>query len=357
MQGPSIPLLPTRYWSVNSLNNESVESVLEKTRAIEKKSPWRTLAKVAVSAVLLWLPLRNVPLATVVSQIVAMDWQNVAGALVALSASTAIAAMRWSFILGALGTPRSFRTTYPLSLIGLFFGQALPAAVGGDAVRAWLACRTGISAATAISSVLADRLTGLFAILLIVTGELPFLHTAFPAPALFNGLLGLLAASYAAYAVAMSLDRLPRGLHRFRIVRGFARVSADLRLVLISPRACVPILLCGVVVQLGNVVAVTLLTADLHLTGAFAAAMLIVPLSNILQSIPISIAGWGVRESFFVSAYGVLGIAAPQAIAVSVVFGLLIIVSSVPGGILWLIQGGGAPHTLAETYPAGAKIE
>jgi glycosyltransferase 2 family protein len=326
-----------------------VESAVGRAKGVERKSAWgRLLAKLAVSAVLLWLPLHHIPLGTVLAQIMAMNWADVIGALIALSASTAVAAIRWSVILRTLGTPRSPRITYPLSLIGLFFGQALPAGLGGDAVRAWLACRTGIPASVAISSVLADRLTGLFAILLIVTFELPALHVVFSGTAVFNGLLGMLLASYAAYAVVMSLDRLPQSLHRFRVVRGFARVSADLRQTLLTPRAAIPVLACGIVVQIGNVLAIIFLTGNFHLTGMLLAATLIVPLSNILQSLPISIAGWGIRESFFVSAYGVFGVGAPQAVAVSVVFGLLIVVSSLPGGILWLIQGGGSPQAIAD---------
>ncbi len=326
-----------------------MESAVSRAKGVERKSAsWRLLAKLAVSAVLLWLPLRHIPLGMVFGQIIAMNWVAVLAALAALSASTAVAAVRWSVILGTLGAPRSPRVTYPLSLIGLFFGQALPAGLGGDAVRAWLACRTGIPASISISSVLADRLTGLFAILLIVTFELPVLHRTFQGTAVFNGLLGMLLASYVAYAVVMSLDRLPRSLRRFRVVRGFARVSADLRNTLLTPRAVIPVLACGIVVQVGNVLAIVLLTSDFHLTGMLLAATLIVPLSNILQSLPISIAGWGVRETFFVSAYGVFGVNASQAVAVSVVFGLLIVISSLPGGILWLIQGGGTPQTLDE---------
>ncbi len=90
------------------------------------------------------------------------------------------------------------------------------------------------------------------------------------------------------------------------------------------------------------------LIVGVHVSASFASTLLIVPLSNILQSLPISIAGWGVRESFFVAAYGSVGVAAPPAVAVSVIFGLLVIVSSLPGGVLWLFQGAEAPQESSE---------
>jgi glycosyltransferase 2 family protein len=279
-------------------------------------------------------------LRVVLEQIVGVDRLALLGAFLLLSAATLVAALRWSVILRALGSPRNIRVTYPLSLIGLFFGQALPAGVGGDVVRVWLGCKEGLSARVSISSVLGDRLTGLLSILLIVTAELPMIRRLLPGQAFFYTLLAILAAGYAGFAGLTILDKLPPRLHAFRIVRGFAGVSADLRTML--SRAGPAVLFFGIVIQACNIAAVAFLAAGLHLRADLLASLIVVPLANILQSLPISIAGWGVRESFFVAAFGMLAIGAPQAIALSVVFGLLIVVSSLPGGILWLFQGVGS---------------
>jgi glycosyltransferase 2 family protein len=59
------------------------------------------------------------------------------------------------------------------------------------------------------------------------------------------------------------------------------------------------------------------------------------PLSNLVQAVPISIAGWGVREGFFVAAFGLTGVAAPHALAVSILFGLINLLISLPGGAVW----------------------
>jgi glycosyltransferase 2 family protein len=336
------------YWPTASLDVRLKEAPLETGIATDepadRKSVWRFVLKGAVSIVLLWLPLRHVALGAVIREIGDVDRGALLAAALALSAVTLVAALRWAVILRALGMPRSLGVTYPLSLIGLFFGQALPAGVGGDVVRVWLGCKSGLSARVSISSILGDRLTGLLAILLIVTIELPLLRGMFSDPGLFYGIIVMLAAGYACFSVLLLLDRLPTRLHGFRLVRGFVNISADLRTTLLSPLNGVPVLLCGGIVQLGNVLAVYCIAAGLHLHVAFASCLLIVPLANILQSLPISIAGWGVRESFFVAAFAMLGVAAPQALAVSVIFGLLIIATSLPGGIVWLMQGAGSPH-------------
>jgi glycosyltransferase 2 family protein len=308
---------------------------------VEKRSGgkfWRFAVKAAISLVLLWIPLRHVAVGAVFAQIAIIDRAGLILALFALAFASFVAALRWSTILSALLTPRSLSITYPLSLIGIFFGQALPAGIGGDVVRAWLARRTGMTTRVAISSIVGDRLTGFLAILIIVTAELPQLDRLLTSRALFYGLLVVLACGYGGIAAVMYLDKLPALLHRFRVVQHLAGISADLRTAIFSPAGIV-VLLLGAIVQLCNVVAVFALTLGLHLPASFTSCLLIVPFANVLQTVPISVAGWGVRESFFVAAFGMIGVAAPSALAVSVIFGLLVLVNSLPGGVLWLMQG------------------
>ena len=70
-------------------------------------------------------------------------------------------------------------------------------------------------------------------------------------------------------------------------------------------------------------------------------ALLLVPAIMLVSVIPISVAGWGVREGAMVVGLSLVGIGAPQALAISVAFGLLNIVVGLPGGSLWLL--GSAP--------------
>ncbi len=246
-----------------------METTIAKSSTGNGRSLWRFVLNAAVSIALLWLTLRHTPVAAVLQQIAAFDWEALIGALLMLAASTLVAALRWSLILGALGMARPLCVTYPLSLIGVFFGQALPAGVGGDVVRVWLGCRSGLSARVSISSILAARLTGLFAILLIVTVELPEIHRVFPDSAMFYALLTMLVAAYAGFVILMVLDKVPTKLLSFKIVRGFARVSTDLRAILMSPGVCMPVVLYGAIIQLGNVLAIFFLALGLRLHLTF----------------------------------------------------------------------------------------
>ena len=58
-----------------------------------------------------------------------------------------------------------------------------------------------------------------------------------------------------------------------------------------------------------------------------------------LSTIPISIAGWGVREAAMITLLALVGVAEADAFVLSVLFGLLTFGLSLPGGIVWVIGG------------------
>jgi uncharacterized membrane protein YbhN (UPF0104 family) len=133
---------------------------------------------------------------------------------------------------------------------------------------------------------------------------------------------------------------LPASLYRCQVVRGFRRISVDFRRALLSPSAALAALVCGVAAQIGDALAVFALGRGLDLPASLGTCLVIVPLANILQALPISVAGWGVRETFFVAAFGLVGVRPSGALSLSIMFGLLGMLTSLPGGLLWLMGGG-----------------
>ncbi len=65
----------------------------------------------------------------------------------------------------------------------------------------------------------------------------------------------------------------------------------------------------------------------------------IVPPAIILTIIPISLAGWGVREGALVALFSLIGADKATILAMSILYGLMQIVVSLPGFIIYL--GGG----------------
>ena len=300
---------------------------------------WRYLVKLAISALLIWLLVRNRDLGGLAHEMLAVDPLALASAVAGLSALLVPAALRWSVVLRSLGCPVGIRVSLPLTMIGLFFSQTLPSTIGGDGMRVWELHRGGgVAMPTAISSVLIDRATGLLGICLLVTATLPVLIGLAPDPTVELGVVLLLAAGYAGIGVALLLDRPPERIQRFAIARGMAALSTGLRAVVLAPRPALGALGTSLVYQLGVVAVVFALARGIQIPVEPAACLVIVPIANLSALLPISISGWGVREGAFVAGFGLVGIAASDAIALSVLFGLLTMLVGIGGGLVWLAR-------------------
>ncbi|HKF73180.1 MAG TPA: lysylphosphatidylglycerol synthase transmembrane domain-containing protein [Stellaceae bacterium] len=301
---------------------------------------WRYLVKAAISAVLIWLLVRNRDLGGLASEVLAVNPLPLTVAAVVLFALLLPQALRWSAVLEAMGHPRCLRISLPLTMIGLFFSQTLPTSIGGDGMRAWELHRDGLALSSAVSSVLIDRAAGLAGICLLVTATFPLLLGLVPDPAVETGVALLLVAGYGGIAVAMLFDQLPYRLWRFRVVRGVAGLSTQLRAVLLTPRPALIALGTSLVYQVGTVGAVVALARGLRIPVDLTACLVIVPIANLATVLPISISGWGVREGAFVAGFSLVGVAASDAIALSVLFGLLTMLVGVAGGLVWLARYG-----------------
>ena len=56
---------------------------------------------------------------------------------------------------------------------------------------------------------------------------------------------------------------------------------------------------------------------------------------------PVSIAGWGVRESSMIMAFAYAGLSQSDGLIVSILFGAASFVVGVVGGIIWIVSGFG----------------
>ncbi len=97
-----------------------------------------------------------------------------------------------------------------------------------------------------------------------------------------------------------------------------------------------------------TIATVTLFARGTGISLSFFNCLLIVPTVMLVTTIPISIAGWGVRESAMVAGFGLIGMAPGDALALSVLYGLFTILIALPGGVVWLVtRPRGRPENVA----------
>ncbi|MBF0186319.1 MAG: flippase-like domain-containing protein [Magnetococcales bacterium] len=243
---------------------------------------------------------------------------------------------RWMAVLETMKVSVSYLYGLQLVLIGIFFNQALPSTVGGDAVRAWRLYRDGYPGGLSVRSVVMDRIIALIGLTLLVILCLPLLFFQLGNTLSFWMILALILAAAVAVVILLMLKRLPERFRGNRIVRGFITLSSDAWAILRHDRAARVTLGISMFVHASNPFVVYCLALAVGVDVSYLACLVLVPPVVLVSVVPISLAGWGVREGAMIAAFGFIGVPAQEAFVLSVGFGLVILATGLPGGPVWL---------------------
>ena len=275
------------------------------------------------------------------SALTRVGWRDVLAATLILIGLTPFQAWRWREIARTIGIPLSWRSALIIVMIGTFFNQVLPSAIGGDAARVWLLRNAHVPVAKGLSSILLDRVVGLLGMVVIVAVGFPWLMQIVRQPVLQTAAATAVAAGFLGIALLLLLDRVPLpGTVRSRAFVGkLLAVATDARAVFLAPRVIASALLASVLVLLMVSAAVWILARGIGLNVGIEVFILLLPLVLLLSLLPVSIAGWGVREGAMIACLSLVGVDAASAFAVSALFGLTYVLAGLPGGLVWLLSG------------------
>jgi uncharacterized protein (TIRG00374 family) len=272
----------------------------------------------------------------------------VAGLAIALF-QMLLAAGRLSAVVGLYGRHLPVGSAFRVTLEGMFFGQTFVSFLGGDALRIWRIRGCGLPLHDATAAVALDRLVGIIMNHAVVLASLPWLLSIITAPTVRLGLIVLAVAGVAGVVAVVLLAvvqgrlglfrRLPERVRENRIVQ-LVRHTATIGRHLYRPR---PRLLAaaalGALIALSNCAFFFVLLLGWGVTPAVAAGCaLLVPAVLEIAMLPISVAGWGVREGTAIVAFGALGVPAEIAFGSSVLYALILLAVSLIGGALWMID-------------------
>lgn len=95
----------------------------------------------------------------------------------------------------------------------------------------------------------------------------------------------------------------------------------------------------SLLVQIIRITIYYTISRSLHMHIPIVYFFMFIPIIMIVIMLPVSIGGLGVREGAFVSFFSHVGVSSSGALAISVVFFVLMIITILPGGIIYLLQG------------------
>ncbi len=265
-------------------------------------------------------------------------WIAFAAATAVLFAQSFIMAWRWrcvarSVVGGAVELP--FLVSFWRYLMTSFwFNLALPSSVGGDFVRIWLLTRCNFSLGTVTRGVILDRLSALVAVVLLMGLSLFGLTNNIADESLTTVLLGLIASAVLGTALLLQLDKVVARWRDRKIVDALAVLAINARTILRSP----VIMISAVFVHALTIFSFYVIAKGAGLSVDAWEIFLVMPSIILMTALPISIAGWGVREGSVVVGFGLFGVSAEAAIAVSILAGLCAMSIGLIGGFVWLFE-------------------
>lgn len=297
--------------------------------------PW--LLKGLLSVGLIWFAFRKIDLAEAWSQARTIDPSMLALALGLGLAQVLLGALRWWMVLRALRAAFSIVQAFPVFYVGACFSIVTP--VVGDAVRMWKARRSGLSLKTSVNSVMLERLFTILALVLLVAAMEPLLIARIPdVPGTWVfPLLSL--AGVAGIAFISQLDRLPASLHHWRLVRGLVHLAGDTRTLIRRVPYGAGTLAIGVLGHANLALVVYVLALGLNIKVSLIDCLILFPPVILALTLPISVAGFGLRENIMIVAFGWVGVSPAAAAVLGLAFGVCSIVTALPGGLFWLLSG------------------
>ena len=250
----------------------------------------------------------------------------------------ALIAMRWRRLLNTFGPPMTSSEAMRITWISVFANQFLPASVGGDVVRVLISRRKGWLLSDAIMSILFDRGLALLGLFILIALLGPFLVGTEQRQVAFFLIGGLAIVGVVGLGFTnMLLPAVQRWASGRASLHRYVSLLEKLQVLLRSPST--------LAVALGLSIAV-------HLLSFFALAAIAysfgvrIPLFNLLalgglitlaHILPISIAGWGVRDAATVLLLSTSGVETSVALSISVLLGVGYAVASIPGALFWLL--------------------
>jgi len=295
--------------------------------------------KVGCAALLLWIIYANIDFASVRQRVDRVSAFTCLLLTFVFALHAVLSAVRWQTIVVHLGGSASFRAVVSGSLVERFVNQALPAIVGGDGARIVELVRSGEKVVIAAHSVFIDRLFSLAGAFGLVLVLLP-LSSLTTTPIRFRLILMLVSAA-SLLAVAALLIPRPSFWARLdgnRLARFVSRVATVFQEFLLTPRLAVLKIGVSLIMQALFVGCFLILSYDLKIDLPITEAAALVPLVMLASLIPVSLAGWGVREAAAAALLPTAGVPISDAVTLSLLFGIAYLVTSCLAGVIWLIM-------------------
>jgi len=262
-------------------------------------------------------------------------------------------AWRWRYTAGRLGVELPLRRAVSEYYLASFLNQILPGGVLGDVSRAWRHARVASVRSTGGEASLARSLPSVHAVILErLSGQVVMIVVA----ACSAAFLGGLRAVAVVLAGCLAASFLVRGVRRHARIPGTASFADNARAAFGG--GALPVQLATSLLVVASYLGVYLMGS--RAVGVQTPVAVLVPLvAPVLVSmlLPVTVAGWGVREGAAAALWSAVGLPAHDGVAISVAYGLLVLIATLPGAVIVVLTlwRGRDPRRTKRRHPDGRR--
>jgi uncharacterized protein (TIRG00374 family) len=258
-----------------------------------------------------------------------------------------ISAWRWRVLLEAQHVHVPFGTLFRSFLVAFFFNNFLPSNIGGDVVRIADTARAAGSKTLATTVVLIDRGAGLLGLVFVAAvGSTCVAESSVAVGPIGPGILwAILALAIAGAApFVMMPERVGRLLSPLRVLHQewveerLNKFTIALAKFKAAPQALAAGFGGAILVQATLVGFYAAILRSMHVAVPITHLAILVPVSFIVQMVPLSINGLGLREGTFQLYFSRLGLHPNPGVTLSLIGAALMMLFSIAGAVAYLTR-------------------
>ncbi len=326
-----------------------------------QKRKWSGLAiRCLVTVGLFTFLFKSLSWATIWSTLLHIHRSVAMAALVIGVYTLVVSAYQWQSLLRTERIQIDLTKLINLYMLGIAFSHFLPTSMGGDVAKAYYVGRDTNNAAGSASAIVMARITGFFGMLLVAIPALLLWHVHFSSKiVLLLLLLSLVVLSMIVgtflfatiFVRALQVKRTQKRIAALlpRIVRaklsqsGIFTKASDIGNTLVvsarQPRSLIMATLFGVMFHIVACLNYFSYGLALRMDVPFYFYLVAIPLVSLVAFLPVSVNGFGLRESTLVYIFSTIHVPAATSLLLAFVMDLQMLFFGVLGGCVYLFMG------------------
>jgi uncharacterized protein (TIRG00374 family) len=299
------------------------------------------LLKIVVTLGMAYWVFRAVEVEHLWDVLVNADWGWLLITLVLAFMGVVVRAKRWQILLDVFELDIPLLELVRMYFIGFFFNNLLPSGLGGDAVRMLELNKRTHRGSDTVTSVVVDRLMGLFGSVTLASLALIFSWRTVPIEIAVASVLVFLGIIFGGFVL------LNKSLYNLLRRIGLIRKITDIKFVngiftsfqTYNLKAIGRSFLAGIVLSLILIGMNVTIGLALGIDTSLAYYLVFVPLISLVLLLPITFAGLGTREAAYVFLFTQVGVSTEAALGLSLLYYSFGNIAPVlVGGIIYLWQ-------------------